>query len=168
MFRTLIATDTVAGPAVARTVLGLVMFPHGAQHALGWFGGYGFAGTVGWMSGTLGIPAPLAALAIVTELLAPIALVLGLGGRLAALGIVGLMIGAAKTHLANGFFMNWFGTQPAGTEGFEYHVLALGLSAVVAVEGSGALSVDRLLGRRIAPARATSGGPRVHYPPRAA
>ena len=59
MFRKLIATDTVAGPAVARTVLGLVMFPHGAQHALGWFGGYGFAGTVGWMSGTLGIPAPI-------------------------------------------------------------------------------------------------------------
>ncbi len=168
MFRKLLATDAVAAPAVARAVLGLVMFPHGAQHALGWFGGYGFAGTVGWMSGTLGIPAPLAALAIVTELLAPIALVLGFGGRLAALGIVGLMIGAATTHLANGFFMNWFGTQPAGSEGFEYHLLALGLAAVVVVAGSGALSVDRLLWARFAPERAASAGPRAHYPPRAA
>ncbi|HXE58315.1 MAG TPA: DoxX family protein, partial [Gemmatimonadales bacterium] len=109
MLRWMLGTPDDPAPLVARLTLGLVMFPHGAQHALGWFGGHGFAGTLGWMAGTLGFPAPLAALAIVTELLAPLALVVGLGGRLAAMGIAGLMIGAAGTHRANGFFMNWFG-----------------------------------------------------------
>ncbi len=68
MLRKLIATTNDLAPLVARLVLGLVMLPHAAQHALGWFGGYGFAGTLGWMTKTLGFPAPLAALAIVTEL----------------------------------------------------------------------------------------------------
>jgi putative oxidoreductase len=148
LLHALVATDATAAPMVARLSLGLLLFPHGAQHALGWFGGYGFGGTLGWMTGTLGFPAPAAALAIVVELLAPIALVLGIGSRLAALGIVGLMLGAISTHVPNGFFMNWFGTQPAGSEGFEYHLLVIALSAVVAIEGSGALSLDRLLARR--------------------
>jgi putative oxidoreductase len=147
MFRTLVATSRESAPLVARVVLGLVMFPHGAQHALGWFGGYGFHGTLGWMTG-LGFPAPLAALAIIVELLAPFALVLGLGGRLAAAGIFGLMAVAATTHLSNGFFMNWFGAAKPGVEGYEYHLIALGLAAVVAIKGSGALSVDRLLSAR--------------------
>ena len=56
------------------------------------------------------------------------------------------MIGATATvHLANGFFMNWGGTQKG--EGFEYHILALALSAVVMVKGSGAYSVDRAFSR---------------------
>jgi putative oxidoreductase len=97
------------------------------------------------MTGALGFPAPLAALAIVVELLAPFALVAGLAGRFAALGVIALMLFAASTHVPNGFFMNWFGALPPGREGFEYHVLAIGLAAVVAVRGSGALSIDRLL-----------------------
>ena len=143
----LLATDRAAAPLVARVSLGLLLFPHGAQHALGWFGGYGFAGTLGWMTGTLGFPAPAAALAIVVEILAPIALVLGLGGRVAALGLVGLMLGAISTHASSGFFMNWFGSLPAGTEGFEYHLLAIALAAVVCIDGSGAWSLDRRLSR---------------------
>jgi putative oxidoreductase len=126
------------------------LFPHGAQHVLGWFGGYGFHGTLQWMTGTLGFPAPLAALALVTELVAPFALLAGLGGRVAALGIVGLMLGALSTHVANGFFMNWFGSLPAGQEGFEYHILALALAGTVVLEGSGAWSLDRLLFARAA------------------
>jgi putative oxidoreductase len=145
LLRRLVTTTGDGAASVARLALGLVMFPHGAQHALGWFGGYGFAGTFGWMTRTLGFPRPMAALAIVVELLAPLALVLGIGGRLAALGIFGLMLGAASTHLPNGFFMNWFGGMPAGQEGFEYHLLVLALSAVVAIKGSGALSIDRYL-----------------------
>ena len=143
--RALVATDAAAAPLVARVSLGLLLFPHGAQHALGWFGGYGFAGTLGWMTDTLGFPAPLAALAIVVELLAPIALVLGVGSRLAALGLVGLMAGAIATHLPNGFFMNWFGALPAGAEGFEYHLVVVALAAVVVIAGAGRLSVDRRL-----------------------
>ena len=145
LIRRLVATRPASAPALARVALGLVMLPHGAQHALGWFGGYGFRGTLGWMTGTLGFPAPLAALAIVVELLAPIALIAGLGGRFAAAGIAGLMLGAASTHLANGFFMNWFGAMPPGVEGYEYHLLAIALAGVVAIQGSGALSLDRLL-----------------------
>ena len=134
-------------PTLARLAVGTILFPHGAQHVLGWFGGYGFQGTLGWMSGTLGFPAPLAVLALVTELLAPLALVLGLGGRVAALGVIGLMLGAASTHLPNGFFMNWFGTLPAGSEGFEYHLLVIALAGIVAIGGSGAWSLDLCLGR---------------------
>lgn len=147
MRRTLIATRRESAPLVARLVLGLVMLPHAAQHALGWFGGYGFHGTLDWMTNTLGFPAPLAALAIVVELLAPVPLVLGLGGRFAAAGIFALMVGAASTHLPNGFFMNWFGALKPGVEGFEYHLIALGLAAVVVIKGSGAFSIDRALTR---------------------
>ena len=141
---------------IVRLTVALVLFPHGAQHVLGWFGGYGFQGTLGWMTGTLGFPAAFAVVALVTEIAAPIALLVGAGGRLAALGVIGLMLGALSTHVANGFFMNWFGTLPAGTEGFEYHILMIALAVVVAVRGSGAWSVDGLFARegtRATPAR---------------
>ena len=141
-------TRASTGVLVARLTLGAVLVPHALQHAFGLLGGYGFRGTFGWMTGTLGFPAPAAALAIVTETVAPLLLLLGLGGRLAALGVAGLMLGAISTHTANGFFMNWFGALPAGAEGFEYHLLAIGLAAVIAIDGSGALSIDRYLTAR--------------------
>jgi putative oxidoreductase len=143
----LLATRDGAAPVVARISLGLLLFPHGAQHALGWFGGYGFSGTLGWMTGTLGFPASAAALAIGVELLAPLALLLGLGARVAALGLIGVMVGAISTHASAGFFMNWFGALPAGVEGFEYHLLVIALAAVVFLDGSGAWSLDRRLTR---------------------
>ena len=152
----LVATRPASAPLVVRLALALLLFPHGAQHALGWFGGYGFAGTLGWMTDTLGFPAPLAALAIVTELLAPVALLVGLGGRAAALGLAGLMLGAISTHVGNGFFMNWFGQLPAGGEGFEYHLVVLALTAVTVIEGSGAWSLDALVAARLARREATS------------
>jgi putative oxidoreductase len=148
LVRRLLHTEGHLAPTLLRLTLGLVMFPHGAQHLLGWFGGYGFAGTQGWMTGTLGIPAALAALAILTEFLAPLALLVGLGGRVAALGIAGLMAVAASTHVANGFFMNWGGSLPAGAEGFEYHLLAIAVALAVTVQGSGAWSLDRALSGR--------------------
>jgi putative oxidoreductase len=144
----LVATDGTPAPLVARVALSLILVPHGAQHALGWFGGYGFSGTLAWMTGTLGFPAALAALGIVTELLAPIALLLGVGGRLAAGLLFVHMAFAASIHFKHGFFMNWFGALRTGEEGFEYHLLAMALAAVVVLAGSGALSVDRKLARR--------------------
>jgi putative oxidoreductase len=141
----ILKTDAQAGTTLLRIALGAIMLPHGAQHLFGWFGGYGFSGTLEWMTGTLGIPAAFAALAIVTEFFAPIALILGLGGRLAALGIAGIMTGAALTHLPNGFFMNWFGSLPSGSEGFEYHLLVLFMAITLVIQGSGALSIDRAL-----------------------
>jgi putative oxidoreductase len=144
-----IATPSDASATVARVALGVIMLPHGMQHALGWFGGYGFSATLGWMTGTAGFPAALAALAIVTELVAPLLLIAGLGGRAAALGIIGIMTGAIMTHVSAGFFMNWFGNLPAGTEGFEYHLVVVALAAVVVIKGSGALSLDRVVSDRV-------------------
>jgi putative oxidoreductase len=137
-----LATTADASATVARATLALVMLPHGTQHALGWLGGYGFRATVGWMTGTLGIPPVLAALAVATELCAPLLLLFGLASRLAATGILVLMLVAARTHVGNGFFMNWFGTLPSGHEGFEYHLLALALAAVVLIKGGGRLAID--------------------------
>ncbi len=138
-----VATTDDAAATVARVALGFVLFPHGAQHDLGWFGGYGFTGTLDWMTHTLGFPAPLAVLGLLVELVAPALLVVGLGGRVTALAVFAFMAFAASTHLQNGFFMNWFGSLGSGQEGFEYHLLALALAAVLAIKGMGALSLDR-------------------------
>ncbi len=101
-----------------RLTLGLVILPHGAQKLLGWFGGYGFRGTMGYFTGTLGIPYALGLLAIVAESLGALALVAGLLTRPAALGIgIVMAVAALTSHRRHGFFMNWFGTQ-AG-EGYE-------------------------------------------------
>jgi len=154
MWRTILRTSPEPAPAVARLALGLVLFPHGAQHVLGWFGGYGFHGTLDWMTGTLGFSGPLAALALITEITAPFALLLGLGGRAAALGVIGLMLGALSTHVSNGFFMNWFGALPAGQEGFEYHLIAIALAATILLAGSGAWSLDRMLAEEARPTKA--------------
>lgn len=129
---------------MARAALGVVMFPHGAQKLLGWFGGYGWTGTMGFLTAKVGLPAPVASLVILIESLGSLALVAGFAGRVMAAGVAAVMIGAVATvHLANGFFMNWAGSQ-AG-EGFEYHILAIALALVVMIGGSGAASVDRAL-----------------------
>jgi putative oxidoreductase len=149
----LFRTEMSGTQTMLRLVLAGVLFPHGAQHLLGWFGGYGLAGTVEGMNTVLGIPVALATFAVFVEFFAPIALVVGLGGRFAALGLAGLMAVAAQTHASSGFFMNWFGTLEAGAEGFEYHLLAIAIALAVAVRGSGAFSVDRWLALRIASKR---------------
>lgn len=143
--RAIIGTERDPAMLVLRVSLAGILFPHGAQHLLGWFGGYGFAATHAWMTATLGFPGPLSTLAILTEFFAPFALVIGIGGRIAALGVVGLMAGAVSTHIMNGFFMNWFGALPAGAEGFEYHLLVLAIAVAIIVRGSGAWSLDREL-----------------------
>src|SRR4051794_15395474 len=125
-WRALLATEDDKSLLLLRVVYAAVLWPHGAQHALGWFSGYGFRGTYGWMTGTVGVPGPFAALAILTELIAPLFLLIGLGGRVAAAGLGAVLAVAATTHAANGFFMNWFGNQ-AG-EGFEYHLLGVAIA----------------------------------------
>ena len=145
LFRT---SDSVA-PTVARLALGLVMLPHGAQKTLGWFGGYGFSGTMGFFTGTMHIPALFAFLAIMAESLGALALLSGALSRVAALGIAVVMtVAIVTTHRANGFFMNWFGNQKG--EGIEYHLLALGLALIVLICGAGKMSVDALIARRFA------------------
>ncbi len=130
---------------VARIVLAMIFFAHGSQKMFGLFGGRGFSGTLELFQQTMGIPAPLTVLAMVAEVFGSIGLLLGLLSRVAALGVLGVMVVAP---FANGlyprFFMNWTGRQ-AG-EGFEYHLLAIALILVVLVRGGGAFSVDHAIG----------------------
>ena len=147
MLRKLIATSQDYGMLVVRVVLAAVIFPHGAQKLLGWFGGYGFDATVAYFSSNLGIPAPVTVLVILAESVGAVALAVGLLGRFGAFGIAAAMVGAvALVHGQVGFFMNWSGQQ-AG-EGYEYHLLALALAAVVFFAGGGVASVDRMLTRK--------------------
>ena len=149
----ILATPHDAAATVMRLTLAVVMFPHGAQKVFGWFGGHGWSGTMGYLTEQAGLPAIVAVAVILTEFLGSLLLAAGLATRAAALGFIGLMIGAVIVggHFRHGFFMNWSGQQ-AG-EGFEYHILAIAMAAAVILKGSGALSLDRLLTTRRAAAR---------------
>ncbi|MEM7205249.1 MAG: DoxX family protein [Planctomycetota bacterium] len=137
-------TSRDAAPTIARLALAVTMFPHGAQKTLGWFGGYGWSGTMAFFTDTIGLPGPLAAGVILVELIGPLLLLIGLATRPVALALAGVMVGAIATvHAPHGFFMNWSGTQ-AG-EGLEYHLLVIGLAASLAVAGGGRWSLDRRL-----------------------
>lgn len=142
------ANDSSATQAVLRLTFGLVLLPHGAQHLLGAFGGYGFHGTVGWMSGTLGIPAPLAAAGVLLEFFGALALITGAATRAVGAALAVFMATAASTHVPNGFFMNWVAALPAGTEGFEYHLLAIAICIALAVRGGGAFALDQWFNRQ--------------------
>ena len=143
----LLATDTTIAPAILRATLALVMFPHGAQKALGWFGGYGWSGTMGFLTERIGMPGFAAAGVILLEFLGPLLLLAGLGTRAVALGFVGIMLGAIATvHAPFGFFMNWAGSQQG--EGFEYHLLVIGLCLALVWTGGGRWSLDGRLHAR--------------------
>ena len=145
MLGLLLPTDGIVVPLVLRLALAVVIFPHGAQKALGWFGGHGFKATMVYFTRS-GIPAPLALLAIAAEFLGPLGLALGLLTRVAAFGIACVMLVAIfKVHRPHGFFMNWSGEQKG--EGFEFHLLALGLAVAVIVGGGGTWSLGALLAR---------------------
>ena len=144
----LLQTDGSYSQALLRMTFGLVLLPHGAQHLFGLFGGYGFGPTIEWMTTALGVPVWLAAASILLEFFGPLLLVIGLATRPVAVSLAVFMGVAAATHLPNGFFMNWFGTMPAGTEGFEYHLLAIAMLVTVAIRGAGALSLDRIVTSR--------------------
>ena len=143
MIKRLLQTTNDPVLTIVRLTLGVVFFAHGAQKALGWFGGYGFAGTLEGFS-KMGVPVPLALFVVLTEFVGALALISGVFARIASAAILLLMAGAIATvHAQFGFYMNWFGQQKG--EGFEYHLLAIGLAVAVLVRGAGALSIDRLL-----------------------
>ena len=143
MLEWLVATSGDVVPLVLRLTLAGVMFAHGAQKALGWFGGYGLSGTLDSLRKS-GVSLPVAVLAIAAEFLGPLGLAVGLLTRVAALGIAAVMLGAILTvHGRHGFFMNWYGSQQG--EGFEYHVLAIGLAVALILGGAGVWSLDAMI-----------------------
>lgn len=140
-------TDNDVSGLILRLSLAIVMFPHGAQKVLGWFGGYGLTQTLGFFTQG-GMPWILAAAVIAAEFLGPIALVLGFFTRWSAFGIGLVMAGAALTvHLQFGFFMNWMGQQKG--EGIEYFIPILGIALALMLKGGGRWALDRLIAARI-------------------
>lgn len=131
-----------------RLGLAAVMLPHGLQKSVGLFGGYGWSGTMGFFTETMGMPAPVAATVILTELLGPFLLLAGVAVRPVAAAFVGLMLGAiVMVHGQFGFFMNWFGQQEG--QGFEYHLLVIALAAALVIGGAGRWSVDHLAAKKL-------------------
>ncbi len=148
-----LATHGGSAETVLRVTLAAVLFPHGAQKLLGWWGGYGFEGTHAFLTGQIGLPGLLATGMILFEFFGPVLLVLGLLTRPIALATIGIMVGAIATvHWPFGFFMNWTGAQ--GGEGFEFHLLVLAIAAALVIQGAGALSLDRRIARKLARADA--------------
>lgn len=146
MLAKLLTTDSDPAALFARVALGVVIFPHGAQKALGWFGGGGFQANMDGFT-SMGIPTPLAFLAIVAEFAGSIGLVLGCLTSVAAFGVLcNMVVAAVMVSAPHGFFMNWYGKQQA--EGYEFHILAIGLALVAIVRGGGAWSVDGVVARR--------------------
>jgi putative oxidoreductase len=126
-----------------RLALGIVIFAHGAQKVLGWFGGPGFAGTIEVFTTNLSYPLWMVLLLMLIEFCGSLGLIFGLMTRMSAVGIALIMVVCAyQNHLQNGFFMNWLG-QKAG-EGFEYHILVLGMCFALMYRGAGSWSLDHL------------------------
>lgn len=152
MLKRLVQTDDSIGMFLVRLALGIVIFPHGAQKLLGWWGGHGFAWTMDFFTTQLRLPALVVVLVIIAEFFGALALMFGFLGRLGALGVLAVMLGAIFTiHHRLGFFMNWYGDKQG--EGFEYHLLAIGMALAVLIQGSGSFSVDCSLSDRTTPIR---------------
>src|SRR5258706_15070131 len=144
MLTWMLETDGDWVVTIVRIVLGVVFFAHGAQKALGWFGGAGLQSTVRVFREQLQIPAPLALLSIAAEFLGGLGLIVGLLSRIAALGIAVVMIVALlAVHRKFGFFMNWYGEKQG--HGIEYHILVLALAVAVINKGGRGLSLDKNL-----------------------
>ncbi len=129
---------------IIRLTLGIILFPHGAQKLLGMFGGYGFSGTMGFFTGSMHLPWIIAFLVIIIEFFGSLFFIAGFASRIWAVLTIILMVGIiATSHIENGFFMNWFGNQKG--EGYEYHLLVIGLCIATLVNGSGKYSVDKFI-----------------------
>ena len=140
-------TDESINNLIIRVMLGIVMFPHGAQKLLGWFGGYGLEGTLGFFTNQMGMSMIIAILVILGESLGALGLIAGFLTRFCAVGILFIMSGAiVMVHASNSFFMNWSGKQ--GGEGFEYHLLAIALCLPLLISGGGRFSADGFIAKR--------------------
>jgi putative oxidoreductase len=144
MKNTIFSTNNDWTGLILRLTLGLILFPHGAQKALGMFGGYGFTGTMGFFTDTMHLPWITGFLVIIIEFVGALSFIAGFASRIWSGLTITLFIGIIfSSHLDNGFFMNWYGNQKG--EGFEFHLLIIGLAIATQINGSGKYSVDERL-----------------------
>jgi putative oxidoreductase len=135
-----------AGGLIARITLALVILPHGLQLLLGWFGGYGFTASMEYFTSTVRLPWLVGFLVILLQSFGALFLLAGFATRPLALATIFLFAGMIFTaHLEFGFFMNWYGTQKG--EGFEFHLLVIGLALLLFLDGAGKYSFDSLLAK---------------------
>lgn len=128
--------------ALMRLVLGVIFLGHGGQKAMGWFGGYGWHGTMQMFTNGMHFPAFFAACAILAEFVGGILLFIGFLSRLAALAIaVNMMVAILKVHLHNGLIGS------PGQPGYELPLALLALCILIIMKGGGAVSVDRFFAR---------------------
>ena len=140
---TVFATDNSLAGLLLRVPVGVIFAAHGAQKLFGWFGGYGLAGTSGWMD-SIGLSPGwlLATLAGSAEFLGGIALVLGLLVRPAAAALAFTMgVAILAVHAGNGLFLS--------NNGYEFGLALLAASAAMAAGGAGRASLDRLIAARV-------------------
>jgi len=149
--KSLFKTSDSVGAALLRVVLAFILFPHGAQKALGAFNGFGFAGTMDYFTNTVHLPWLLGFLVIVVEFAGTIFLLFGLATRFWSLSMALLFIGIMLTsHYQAGFFMDWFGQNPKpNNEGYEFDLLFAGAALALCWLGGGALSLDRIIQRKL-------------------
>jgi putative oxidoreductase len=148
----LFQTSGAVGPLLLRVFLAVVMFPHGAQKVVGWFGGSGFASSMVFLTDKMGVPAIFAFLAILTEFLGPIALLFGFLTRVAAFAIgFDMLVAAILVHVHFGFFMNWLGKQKG--EGIEFDLLLWAIALALIIQGAGAYSLDRVISAKLQTAK---------------
>ena len=139
--KSIFETEDHINGLIYRLTLGIVILPHGCQFLLGWFGGFGFNASINYFTHNVGLPWFIGFLVIMLQSLGALLILLGLGGRIMALSTVGLFIGMILTnHLQHGFFMNWLGDKNG--EGYEFHLLVIGLAIALLFKGSGKFSFD--------------------------
>lgn len=143
MLKKLIKTEDLLILFIARITLGIVIFPHGAQKILGIWGGHGLQPVMDAFQQWFGIPSFITALVAFAEFFGMIAIALGLFSRFMAGSFILVMLGAIYYVVHDHFFMNWYSEQRG--EGFEFHLLAIGLSLIIVIGGSGKYSIDRWL-----------------------
>jgi putative oxidoreductase len=129
---------------IARITICTVMWPHGAQLLLGLFGGGGFTATMQYFTETSELPWIIGVLVILIQFFGSIFILFGLFTRFMALSMAIITVGMIFSgHIEHGFFMNWFGAQQG--EGFEFHLLLLGLCISLFLSKDFAFSVDKAL-----------------------
>jgi putative oxidoreductase len=133
-------TTLSLGLLAARLVFGLLMAAHGAQKLFGWFGGYGLAGTAGWMESIGFKPGRLfAAAAGLAEFTGGLLVALGLLGPVGPALMISVMIVAMMTvHWKNGVFVT--------ANGIEVTLLYTVFAVALGLSGMGAFALDAALG----------------------